>query len=530
MSALENKTHRLPARDFEKIAILVLGMHRSGTSAVTRVLNLLGVKLSTNLMPPAAENNELGFWESQELMAIHNDILKSADMRWDEIRPFPDNWWQSSAARNSKNTLLKYLSRDFSESNLFVVKDPRICRFAALWIDALQNFNVTPAILIPFRNPLEISASLQARDNMQPAYSHLLWLRHVIEAERSTRSMRRSFIKYEDLLFNWKNIVEKISTDLDISFPVKLESMATEIDRFLNRDMRHHVSDITGLNHSYDLSDLIGKTYRALELFSIKEDINAIEILDGVSENLNALDITRYNKIKKQKYFENNLVKIYQIYFEQSQSGELDPAFIPYDNSNTSRDNEYEIGVFKDNFENKNYLSAEYTGFISWRFSEKINIEGNVFIDFIKNTPGYDVYFVNPFPELVRYRNVWHLGNEHHPEIMQFTQGLLDKLDYNINLDNLINEVDTLSYCNYWVGNKKFWGEYMGFITPLYDYIKHDISPDDFKFLSQSAAKRRDANYFPFIFERMFSTFLLANTANIKYLSYNKYLSDKDSN
>ena len=60
----------------KKHAILVLGMHRSGTSPLTRVLNLLGAKLPNNVMPPAPNNNEQGFWESRDLMVINDDILK----------------------------------------------------------------------------------------------------------------------------------------------------------------------------------------------------------------------------------------------------------------------------------------------------------------------------------------------------------------------------------------------------------------------------------------------------------------------
>ena len=88
-------------------AILVLGMHRSGTSAVTRVLNLLGAKLPVNLMPPVPNNNEMGFWESNDLMVIHNNILKSANMSWDEIGSCPENWWGSSAAMEFRNILLE---------------------------------------------------------------------------------------------------------------------------------------------------------------------------------------------------------------------------------------------------------------------------------------------------------------------------------------------------------------------------------------------------------------------------------------
>ena len=50
--------------------ILVLGMHRSGTSAVTRCLNLLGAEIGSKLLPPA-EDNRSGFWEHADVVSIH---------------------------------------------------------------------------------------------------------------------------------------------------------------------------------------------------------------------------------------------------------------------------------------------------------------------------------------------------------------------------------------------------------------------------------------------------------------------------
>ena len=56
-------------------AILVAGMHRSGTSALTRVLSLLGADLPENLAPALPDNNETGFWESVDLMKLHDKML-----------------------------------------------------------------------------------------------------------------------------------------------------------------------------------------------------------------------------------------------------------------------------------------------------------------------------------------------------------------------------------------------------------------------------------------------------------------------
>ena len=68
------------------VALLVLGMHRSGTSALTRVLNLLGVALGDDLMPPGPDN-PLGFWEHQGIVSVHEALFAELDRRWDDPRP-----------------------------------------------------------------------------------------------------------------------------------------------------------------------------------------------------------------------------------------------------------------------------------------------------------------------------------------------------------------------------------------------------------------------------------------------------------
>ena len=180
-------------------ALLVLGMHRSGTSAVTRILSLLGADLPKTLMGPSPFN-ETGHWESQGLMEIHTRILLSAGSEWFDWRKFNPDWYRSPLAADFKQRLVAQLRKDYNGSRLFVVKDPRICRFVPLWLDVLAEFPASPAIVLPLRNPLEVSASLKRRDAMLSTKGLLLWLRHVLDAEASTRGLPRAIAPYDVLV------------------------------------------------------------------------------------------------------------------------------------------------------------------------------------------------------------------------------------------------------------------------------------------------------------------------------------------
>src|SRR5687767_14787797 len=117
-------------------AIVLLGMHRSGTSATTRVISLLGAHLPNNLMPAAADN-ETGFWESHDIAVLNEEILASAGLSWDSFSAFPQSWYASDSVQGFAQRALALLHRDFSQSPLFVLKDPRFCRLIPFWRDVL---------------------------------------------------------------------------------------------------------------------------------------------------------------------------------------------------------------------------------------------------------------------------------------------------------------------------------------------------------------------------------------------------------
>ena len=90
-------------------AILVLGMHRSGTSALTRVLNLMGLDLPSGLMGPVENNNETGFWESQEIADIHDELLEEIGSSWDDCLRIPPQDLGSTPVREHAEKILGIL-------------------------------------------------------------------------------------------------------------------------------------------------------------------------------------------------------------------------------------------------------------------------------------------------------------------------------------------------------------------------------------------------------------------------------------
>ena len=238
-------------------------MHRSGTSALTRVLNLLGCALPSELVEPN-ESNEMGHWESAEAVALNDRILESAGSKWDDWGPINSDWRQSSARDDMIAEVGELLSGHTKLGRLFALKDPRLCRIADVWLDAMQTARITPLVTMIIRNPDEVAQSLESRDLMSRGYGQLLWLRHVLDAEYLSRGQRRVVVTYDQLMTNWYDVADRIKTGLDIAFPRNSPSVHLEIDAFLSPQHRHHQQPVDKVTKNPSLSDWLRRTLAIL--------------------------------------------------------------------------------------------------------------------------------------------------------------------------------------------------------------------------------------------------------------------------
>jgi len=219
-------------------AILVLGMHRSGTSAVTRVINLLGADLGGDLLPPA-EDNALGFWEHRGIVKIHEELLDALGSSWHSVQPLPAGWLSTTAAITARGKLIDTL-REFSNAPLWAVKDPRLCRLLPLWLLVLDDLNVRAHAVFVVRHPDEVGQSLLTRDGIPLAHTRLLWLQHLVEAEAASRDFSRVVISYDDLLRDWRGCVQRMGSELLLQWPVSISEARLSVEQFLNPGERHH--------------------------------------------------------------------------------------------------------------------------------------------------------------------------------------------------------------------------------------------------------------------------------------------------
>jgi len=261
-------------------------MHRSGTSALTRVINLLGVDLGQNLMQ-AKPDNVKGFWEEEEVVGLNDKLLSAFGRRWDDVREFPPGWWDEKEFLPYREKIAEILNREFGPSALWGLKDPRLCRLVPLYRTILHEMGCDVKAVLVLRDPMEVAKSLHAREGMPLYYGLLLWIRYVIDAEKDSRDVPRVWVTYEELLSDWQSVARKIQDTLHITWPVAIDTAAPLIDQFLDPGLRHQKAESERSDEASPLEHLACEVY---ELVRTAEDSSLLQgSLDEISEKLREL-------------------------------------------------------------------------------------------------------------------------------------------------------------------------------------------------------------------------------------------------
>lgn len=226
----------------ERVALVTLGMHRSGTSALSGVLARLGCDTPATPMP-TDDRNTKGFYESRPISALNKRILASAGTRWDDWAGVDPAWYDSPLAADFADQALGLVEREFGTSPLIVLKDPRISLLFPFWRDILGRAGYAPRVVFACRGITDVAASLSDRNDFDPTVGHLLWLRYVIEGERASRDVPRVFVHYDRLLSNWPEEIARLETGLDMRLPRRADDVRDAVSVFLTPTMRHFNSD-----------------------------------------------------------------------------------------------------------------------------------------------------------------------------------------------------------------------------------------------------------------------------------------------
>ncbi len=242
-------------------------MHRSGTSALSRALNLLGGDMPPRLIE-ADQWNAAGYWESKPIKDLNEEMLVSGGGEWSEWLEFNPDWFKSSAMQRFRDRAIELVGSEFTDSPLFIFKDPRLSILMPFWRSIFDELGIDQVAIHPLRNPVEVARSLERRNNFLMSKGVLLWLRYTLDGERGTRGLRRIFTTFDDLLEDPAGLIERTQDDLGLIWPRNSVKARREIAQFLSADMRHHRDGARVLRSLSYGSDWVVRTYETLMGFA----------------------------------------------------------------------------------------------------------------------------------------------------------------------------------------------------------------------------------------------------------------------
>jgi hypothetical protein len=223
--------------------VLVLGMHRSGTSLCSHILSALGVDIADDI--GVNRGNEKGHWERWEIVEFHDRILRLFNRDYfGSFHDFalPVAWWADPRVAQIRREIVTFLERRMGEG-YFGFKDPRTVRLMPVWHQIFNELKLAPRIVLCLRNPAQIGRSLHARDGLDPAIGEYRWLVHMIDFFRYTSKYDLCVIEYEEWFSNPSQNIEKLQKFLDLPWQQSDADLALALTSIVEPAARHDDSD-----------------------------------------------------------------------------------------------------------------------------------------------------------------------------------------------------------------------------------------------------------------------------------------------
>jgi len=213
--------------------IIIIGMHRSGTSMIANVLKEIGVFIGNDL-----DNNN----ESRYFNKLNDWVFYQAGATWDN--PYNFQFITDGFKENVNNALLKHLSSLKSRGYMGMGK--KILKYKSLqnldfhwgWKDPLNTFatemwqDIFPEakIIHVYRNPIDVAISLQNREK-----NHLK-----VYGSKTRTGLKKYF---NELTLSKRRIYNLSLRILELSEGIKLWEQYVEKALSYSRD-RHNIFSI----------------------------------------------------------------------------------------------------------------------------------------------------------------------------------------------------------------------------------------------------------------------------------------------
>lgn len=259
--------------DVSRRLVLVTGAGRSGTSTIAGTLHYLGLHVPLPVLG-ANRTNPRGFFESTWPMRFHRKIMERAVIDRFDARPEALELIRNAVTEADRVKLRDWLGEVAREAAQTVVKDPRSSWLPELWAETAAGLGLTTAFLTMLRHPAEVVAShsvYYAKDHdaewvrRYEVVKLAGWVNANLLVERLTRGQPRVFVRYDDLLDNWRSALAKVRDDLDLTFNDPLNGAPHRVDEFIDPTLHRVRVSWDDLDVPSELRDIATELWSACD-------------------------------------------------------------------------------------------------------------------------------------------------------------------------------------------------------------------------------------------------------------------------
>jgi hypothetical protein len=268
--------------DSRKI-VIVIGPGRSGTSTVAGALCHSGLEVPGKAIR-GNPTNPSGFYEPRWVVDFHRKLLKEQNVSSIDTMPgAQERIRQATTDPAVRETLGGWLEERLQEQPRLVVKDPRIVWFRDLWVDTARGLGVEPGFVTILRHPAEVAASRQkyyqsTGENDREVEIHRIagWINVALTAEAASAGSPRTFVRYMDLISDWRTALSRIGSSLDLHYDPALDAPEHPVDGFIDSSLHRVQVDWNEVAVPEPLRDLGELVWQAMSRLASDGDVEEV--------------------------------------------------------------------------------------------------------------------------------------------------------------------------------------------------------------------------------------------------------------
>lgn len=216
--------------------IVVLGVHRSGTSALTKGLETMGVSLGNTLISPNIFN-EKGYWEDSDFHGLNLEMLNAFDVRFRRILPIDQEEIMILCQKGYLARASALLCEKLSSNHLLGIKDPRFSILLPFWRKVFNQCEVHASFVIALRHPWNVAACQEQFKNQHQEKSLWIWISYILSCLEHSQGTERNIVDYDELLKNPVHQMCRVAKTLQL--PLDATILKSYSNDFLDSSLRH---------------------------------------------------------------------------------------------------------------------------------------------------------------------------------------------------------------------------------------------------------------------------------------------------